>query len=102
MEWNKNYQSSSIYVYNFPNDWIENDFKTHFMMFGTINNIMIDKDINLCAQIQYDDIESVQNAIEVMNGKEIGGKIINVSPRKIVEKCQDIIYNKTEAQQKTQ
>ncbi|SBT79545.1 poly(A)-binding protein, putative [Plasmodium malariae] len=64
MEWNKSFQSNSIFVYNFPNEWMENDIKKNFLMFGTINNIIIDKDINVYAFIQYNDSESSQKAIE--------------------------------------
>ncbi|KYN97371.1 putative polyadenylate-binding protein [Plasmodium gaboni] len=102
MEWNKNFQTNSIFVYNFPNEWMENDLKKNFMIFGTINNIIIDKDINIYAFIQYNDTESSQKAIEVMNGKEINGKLLKVTSRKIVDECIDMNTNKLDSQQKSQ
>ncbi|KNG75158.1 polyadenylate binding protein [Plasmodium falciparum IGH-CR14] len=102
MEWNKNFQTNSIFVYNFPNEWMENDIKKNFMIFGTINNIIIDKDINIYAFIQYNDTEASQKAIEVMNGKEINGKLLKVTSRKIVDECIDMNTNKLDSQQKSQ
>ncbi|CRG93965.1 polyadenylate-binding protein, putative [Plasmodium gallinaceum] len=102
MEWNKNFQSNSIFVYNFPNEWMENDLKKNFMIFGTINNIIIDKDINVYAFIQFNEPESPQKAIEVMNGKEINGKILKVTSRKVVDECLDINTAKIDSQQKSQ
>ncbi|EUR65307.1 hypothetical protein PFBG_04922 [Plasmodium falciparum 7G8] len=127
MEWNKNFQTNSIFVYNFPNEWMENDIKkvkkykiitnknknicmyrhisvnlNNFMIFGTINNIIIDKDINIYAFIQYNDTEASQKAIEVMNGKEINGKLLKVTSRKIVDECIDMNTNKLDSQQKSQ
>ncbi|CRH00751.1 polyadenylate-binding protein, putative [Plasmodium relictum] len=102
MEWNKNFQSNSIFVYNFPNEWMENDIKKNFMIFGTINNIIIDKDISVYAFIQFNEPESPQKAIEVMNGKEINGKFLKVTSRKIVDECLDINTTKIDSQQKSQ
>ncbi|ETW47211.1 hypothetical protein PFMALIP_04736 [Plasmodium falciparum MaliPS096_E11] len=72
------------------------------MIFGTINNIIIDKDINIYAFIQYNDTEASQKAIEVMNGKEINGKLLKVTSRKIVDECIDMNTNKLDSQQKSQ
>ncbi|SCO93001.1 poly(A)-binding protein, putative [Plasmodium malariae] len=102
MEWNKSFQSNSIFVYNFPNEWMENDIKKNFLMFGTINNIIIDKDINVYAFIQYNDSESSQKAIEVMNGKEINGKVLKVTSTKMVDECLDMNSTKMDSQQKSQ
>ncbi|GAW81648.1 poly(A)-binding protein [Plasmodium gonderi] len=102
MEWNKNFQSNSIFVYNFPNEWNENDIKKNFMVFGTINNVLIDKDINTYAYVQFNEIEACQKAVEVMNGKEISGKALKVTARKIVDECLDMNSTKIETQQKTQ
>ncbi|GAB67176.1 poly(A)-binding protein [Plasmodium cynomolgi strain B] len=102
MEWNKNFQSNSIFVYNFPSEWMENDIKKNFMIFGTINNVIIDKDINIYAYIQFHDGEACQKAMEVMNGKEVSGKVLKVTARKMVEECMDMNSTKIEAPQKTQ
>ncbi|SCO68014.1 poly(A)-binding protein, putative [Plasmodium vivax] len=102
MEWNKNFQANSIFVYNFPSEWMENDIKKNFMIFGTINNVIIDKDINMYAYIQFHDGEACQKAMEVMNGKEVSGKVLKVTARKVVEECMDMNATKIEAPQKTQ
>ncbi|EUD68697.1 hypothetical protein C922_01097 [Plasmodium inui San Antonio 1] len=102
MEWNKNFQSNSIFVYNFPSEWMENDIKKNFMIFGTINNVVIEKDINMYAYIQFHDGEACQKAMEVMNGKEVSGKVLKVTTRKSQEECMDMNSTKIETTQKTQ
>ncbi|SBO24779.1 polyadenylate-binding protein, putative [Plasmodium knowlesi strain H] len=102
MNWNNNFQSNSIFVYNFPTEWTENDIQNNFMIFGTINNVIIDKDINMYAYIQFHDGEACQKAIEVMNGKEVSGKVLKVTNRKLVEECMDMNSTNIETPQKTQ
>ncbi|ANQ09022.1 Polyadenylate binding protein, partial [Plasmodium coatneyi] len=102
MNWNNNFPSNSIFVYNFPNEWTENDIQNNFMIFGTINNVIIDKDINMYAYIQFHDEEACQKAIEVMNGKEVSGKVLKVTNRKVVEECMDMNSTNVETPQKTQ
>ncbi|KJP87294.1 hypothetical protein AK88_03091 [Plasmodium fragile] len=102
MKWNKNFQPNSIFVYNFPSEWNENDIENNFMIFGTINNVIIDKDINVYAYVQFHDGESCQKAMEVMNGKEVNGKVLKVTTRKVVEECMDMNSTNIEASQKNQ
>ncbi|SBT77548.1 poly(A)-binding protein, putative [Plasmodium ovale] len=102
MDWNKNIPPNSIFVYNFPSEWMESDIKKNFMMFGTINSIIIDKDINVYAFVQYNEKESSQKAIDVMNGKDVNGHVLKVTSKKVTDECLDINSTKMDSQPKSQ
>lgn len=102
MEWNKNMQSNTIFVYNFPSEWVENDIKKNFAHFGSIAKIMITKEMNTCALVQFNESEAPQKAMEMMNGKEMNGKVLKVTLRKAPEENLEITTANKDTQTKPQ
>ncbi len=74
---------NNLYILNLPNDITEEELFEIFSKFGKISMLSIKKNPNndypIYAQINYENIQDANNAINIMNNYYIKGKNINVT-----------------------
>ena len=74
---------NNLYISNLPNDFTEEELFEIFSKFGKISMLSINKNPNndypIYAQINYENIQDANNAIDIMNNYYIKGKNINVT-----------------------
>lgn len=77
---------ANLFVYNYPLSWTEQDVFQHFVSFGTIIQVKIQRDMAGNSRgfgfISYDKPASAIQAIHAMNNFEVEGKMLNVSIKK--------------------
>ena len=74
---------NNLYISNLPNDFTEEELFEIFSKFGKISMLSINKNPNndypIYAQINYENIQDANNAIDIMNNYYIKGKNINIT-----------------------
>ncbi|KAH7713489.1 RNA binding proteinidentical [Aphelenchoides avenae] len=78
---------SSVYVGSLPDNAAEDDVESFFSQIGPISNVRIMRDADTGDSkgfgfVEFEDQESVQNAVDRLDGQELLGRRVKVSRAK--------------------
>ncbi|XP_056129523.1 embryonic polyadenylate-binding protein-like isoform X2 [Lampris incognitus] len=73
---------TNVYIKNFDEDYTDEDLKEIFSKFGRTLSVRVMRDERGCSRgfgfVNYHNHEDAQKAVEMMNGKELNGKVLYV------------------------
>jgi polyadenylate-binding protein len=77
----------NLYVKNFPNNWTEEDIKSHFSQFGDIERIKLEKGVgrNIYAFVCFKMPDSASKAKAALHGQTVDGKGLVINHYEIKE-----------------